>query len=202
MSRLNEQLTQKLPLAIALGAAVVYFGFVMFSEIGALAQVDNAGSADSTHKPSVADSNESAEQRMVDITRVADMHIFGRYAPPADKSVEKPVEPEPVLDLSALPKTKINLKLSGIGYTSNDVRAYAIIVKPDGQHDHFVIGEEIIPNATVHLIERERVIIKHNGKLEVLELPDSNVGNPNLSNREQRVARRNDARNNNAQANR
>ena len=94
------------------------------------------------------------------------------------------------------------MKLSGIGYSANDARASAIIVTPDGQHDHFVIGEEIVANATVHLIERERVIIKHNGKLEVLELPEAGTGNPNLPNRNRRIARRNEPRTNKTQVTR
>ena len=203
MSPFNDQIKAYLPLVCAFSGALFYLGFVLYSELVAIEPGSGTNAAMVAAAPAAQYSSQKEKAPDVDINGLAKLHIFGRYAPPAAKVADEqqPV-PEPELDLSALPKTKINLKLSGIGYSANDSRASAIIVTPDGQHDHFVIGEEIITNASVHLIERDRVIIKHNGKLEVLELPDANTGNPNGPNRNRRIAKRNDNRSNQAQVTR
>ena len=202
MSPLNDQTKSNLAAACALGGALLYLIFVISESVLTGGQSPSNAPVVATVTGPTPDGH-SDKIPDTDISTLAKLHVFGRYTPPAiNVADEKPTVAEPELDLSALPKTKINLKLSGIGYSANDARASAIIVTPDGQHDHFVIGEEIVANATVHLIERERVIIKHNGKLEVLELPEAGAGNPNLPNRNRRIARRNEPRTNKTQVTR
>ncbi|MGR8947868.1 MAG: type II secretion system protein N [Gammaproteobacteria bacterium] len=184
-----QQLKQYLPACAAICLALVYLSTAVLESAtladSKLQQQTGTGPAGLENAPQPA-----AALVDVDFAALPGLHLFGRYSPKSEPELPK-IASEPELDLSALPKTKINLKLSGIGFTSNDNRAYAIIVTPNGQHDHFIIGEEIVPNATVHLIERERVIIKRGGELEVLELPSSNSNTLNLPERNPRIAKNN-----------
>ena len=180
---------QTLPALVALAVALIYLGVVIANNIERAHSL-TAPSTQTAAPSQMQLGNAANELNNVDINQLPAMHLFGQYSPAPEKEVVVE-QAQPEIDLSALPKTKINLKLSGIGYTNNNERAYAIIVTPNGQHDHFVIGEEIVPGASVHLIEKGRVIITREGNLEVLELPDTSGGNPNLRNRNTQIARTN-----------
>ena len=143
MSPLNNVVKTDLAAACAFGAALICLVFVIYNKF----VVVDENPAAFTAKVVTASTNRAGQHTKPlpapNFDSLAQLHLFGHYVPPAPTVVEEERAPaEPEVDLSALPKTQMNLKLSGIGYSASDSRASAIIVTPDGQHGHFVIGEE------------------------------------------------------------
>lgn len=108
--------------------------------------------------------------------QMPDWHLFGEFkqaladiAPAEEISETTNTEP----DLSNIPETRIPLKLSGIAFSQDQRKAFAMIVTPDGHQAEFQAGESIGTEASVHLIEERRVVIERGGKYEALSLPEN-----------------------------
>jgi len=69
-----------------------------------------------------------------------------------------------------LPKTKLNLKLHGIYYSSEPDNSFAIVSATDGKSDTYRVGDSLPGGAVVHQISAKQVILLRNGRQETLQL--------------------------------
>lgn len=117
-----------------------------------------------------------------DLYALPQRHLFGEVAIPkapelTPTEIAKPVEP----DFSDIPETRIPLKLSGIAFSPDKDRAFAMIITADGKQADYQAGEPIGNEASVHIIEERRVIIERDGTFESLSLPDAKNGAAKLA---------------------
>lgn len=108
-----------------------------------------------------------------ELNEITQRHLFGKVETPKavePVAVEEPKAVEP--DFSNLPETRIPLKLSGIAFSPDKRRAFAMIITADGKQADYQAGEPIGKDATVHLIEEKRVVIDRSGNFEALTLPE------------------------------
>ncbi len=85
--------------------------------------------------------------------------------------------PPPTESLEDLPPTSIDLKVSGIAFSLDARRAYAIVGPPNGQQRQYRVGDVLAEGVAVHAIRPLEVVISNQGKLESLALPlDSRSG--------------------------
>jgi general secretion pathway protein C len=83
-------------------------------------------------------------------------HLFGFY----------------LSDYDDLPETQLQLTLEGTAIDPSDKSAsLAIIGAPSQESKAYHIGQGIPDGATIHAIEKNRVIINDNGELERLSMP-------------------------------
>lgn len=80
--------------------------------------------------------------------------------------------------LQDLPPSSLGLQLSGIAYSLDVSRAYAIIGTPDGQQRQYKVGETIQDGVTVHAVQPLDVVISNRGQLESVALPLESAGQP------------------------
>jgi general secretion pathway protein C len=118
------------------------------------------------------------------------------------KNVKNPLFSKPAVDISTLlvsnlfgnshfdlqiatqnkknhPKTKLNLKLHGIYYSSNSHTSRAMITPSNGKGEAFSIGESLPSGALLHEIYPKKVILLRNGRYETLRL----VGTVSINNK-------------------
>ena len=100
----------------------------------------------------------------VDYRQIAGWHLFGEVG------IEKP-EPAPV-KVNA-PETRLNLTLMGIFYAEDGGRPLALI---EGAGDKLAYGlndelQGAARGVTIQAIEKDRVVLSRNGRLETLSLP-------------------------------
>ena len=113
------------------------------------------------------------EPKTADLREISQWHLFGKFEP-LKAPIVKPIEITKVEpDFSNLPETRIPLKLSGIAFSPDENRAFAMIITPDGRQADYQAGEAIGTEASVHLIEEKRVVIERDGKFEALSLPET-----------------------------
>ncbi|RXJ72657.1 type II secretion system protein GspC [Veronia nyctiphanis] len=94
---------------------------------------------------------------------ILEQNLFGRYSQQASKPVVKPVN-------TNAPKTKLNLKLVGVSSSSEEASGLAIIANR-GAQAVYGIGEAIQgTRATLRRVFPDRVIIRNNGRDELLFL--------------------------------
>ena len=95
---------------------------------------------------------------------IAQWNLFGKV------ELDKP-KPKPLQSVETAPPTKLNLKLRGLFASTNKENARAIIADAKQDEDSYAIGDDVPGGAKVHDILKTKVVLEHNGKLEVLELP-------------------------------
>lgn len=101
-------------------------------------------------------------------------HLFGKFE-------KKKLPPKPKLDVAAAPETRLNLKLRGV-FASNDKElARAIIADAKGKDESYAIGDEVPGGAILNDIFPDKVILEHNGKLEILKLPVESAPSRNIA---------------------
>lgn len=158
---------------------VVSFGVLLSTLFYAFSQ--NATMAKIVEQP--LSQVELTESELVDKERnypqLASWHVFGAYkepvvAPQETTTVE--VNSVAPVDLTSIPDTTVPLRLSGIVYSSDIRRAFAIIITPDGYHAEYRAGDSVENDIKIHLVEAERVVIDRGGKFEALNLPDPSSG--------------------------
>ena len=156
-------------LNILLIALIVYFSVKMFYKV-ATTNLDNAPS------------REVATRHVISPEDVA-VHPISYYRAIIDRNLfnsKKDVgqQPEP-LDIETLEPTDLKLKLLGT-VSGNTKKAYAVIEDTVKKHqDLYRIGDSI-QNATLKMILREKVILRVNGKDEVLGIEEAS-GSPKPS---------------------
>lgn len=111
--------------------------------------------------PSIEPSRKVAKPPMHQIN-IAKLHIFGQYQPKA-------------LDPNALPKATLGLKLIGT-FIARDPRVSAALIADQSGQQQLYRGHDLLPGgAKVYKIVTESVIISQNGRLMVLDLPESRL---------------------------
>lgn len=110
---------------------------------------------------SSASNNEVRVTDKADLSRLKGLNIFGIYG-------EEPVEqPEEIKDA---PETTLNLTLSGVVATDDNMTAAAII-ENKGKQETYGIGDTITgTRAVLSSVANDRVLIKQSGRLETLML--------------------------------
>ncbi len=89
-------------------------------------------------------------------------HLFG----------DATVVAQPVTQVTQAEVTKLNLKLRGVYSSEVNKNCYAIIEGADAKQNVYTISEKIKgTRATLHEVRQDAVVLAHNGKYELLELP-------------------------------
>jgi general secretion pathway protein C len=100
----------------------------------------------------------------VSLNEVINAHLFGVQPVAAKKVVEQP-------KVVNAPKTRLNLKLTGLVASSSEEYGFAMIEIKRGETSVVGVGKEIgKTGAKVHAIESDHILINHRGKIEKLQL--------------------------------
>ena len=84
------------------------------------------------------------------------MHLFGDYAS----------------DYDDLPETRLQLTLAGTEISTTDAKASLALITAPGQNTKlYHIGANVPGGASIHAIQKNRVILNDNGELERLTMP-------------------------------
>ncbi len=112
----------------------------------------------------------------INLSEMAGWALFGAVDAPSGVAL-----PEPTEALEDLPPASIDLKLSGIAYSLDTARAFAILGTPDGQQREYRVGEVLLEGVSVHAIRPLEVVISNQGKLESVALPLESASGGGLS---------------------
>ena len=119
-----------------------------------------------SESPSLEAANSPLAPAAINLSEMAGWALFGAVDAPSEMVV-----PEPSDALEDLPPASIDLKLSGIAYSLDTARAFAILATPDGQQREYRVGEVLLEGVSVHAIRPLEVVISNQGKLESVALP-------------------------------
>ena len=152
---------------ILLITAAVYFSVKAFYKLGSV-QLDQAHLSQADFKESSSSKIESLRP-LADYDSIIERNLFdtksGAKRPPEQVVVEN------------LQPTSLNLKLLGTVTGDND-KAFAVIRNSQQkQQQRYRIGDTI-QNATLKMILREKVILRVNGKDEILEIDKDQTKKP------------------------
>jgi len=93
---------------------------------------------------------------------IAGWHLFGRL----ENNQPAPVAPV------AIPVTRLNLRLVGIFFAERGrLQALALIAEGSGVERGYRVGDELPGGARLDQIQRDQVLVSHNGRQEALRLP-------------------------------
>jgi len=106
------------------------------------------------------------------LQKVSAYHLFGD----ARKQV---LTQQKIIDA---PETRLRLNLKGVFASSNAAQALAIISSSKGKDKTYHIGDKITGGALLHAVYTDRVILKRNGQLETLRLPQFKVDSKSFYN--------------------
>ena len=142
-------------------SAALYLSYVLFD----LAFSGN-GQSVSADLPPAAKIQASSAPAPADPMQIADWHLFG-LAEATDTASD-----------AAVTETALQMKLLGVFLLSQPAgRAYAIIQEEGGQQKKYRPGDELPGGASLHAVEKNRVVLLHNHRQEYLALkrnsPDS-----------------------------
>lgn len=103
-----------------------------------------------------------------DLARIiADVHLFGDASKVAIVQEQEPEPQEPIED------TKLNLQLAGVFAFTPQKNAIAIISVGSAEQSAYGVGDKISGDASLEEVYADYVIIRNNGKLEKLSLPEN-----------------------------
>lgn len=108
-----------------------------------------------------------------DYRRLSKLHLFGE--------VKKTPATDPLKqEIIKAPETSLNLKLIGVLFDRGNEDGYAIISESGKPQEIFHKGDKLPGNATLYVIEPNRVILTRNGRHETLTLikPDLHAKGP------------------------
>lgn len=147
---------------ILLITAAVYFSVEAFYKLGS-AQLDQAHLIEADFKASPSLDEESLRP-LADYDPVVERNLFNTKS-----GAERP--PEEVV-VENLQPTSLKLKLLGTVTGDND-KAFAVIQNSQQKQEQLYRIGETIQNATLKMILREKVILRVNGKDEILEIDEA-----------------------------
>ena len=104
---------------------------------------------------------------------IAKRHLFGKVSAVAPK--RKPVIQQPAV----MPKTKLNLTLSGVFAQEDERKGMAIIAERGRKEKNYVVGDSVPGGAFLEAVYDDRVVLKRGGRLETLALPKESVNDKN-----------------------
>jgi general secretion pathway protein C len=100
----------------------------------------------------------------ISLNEVINAHLFGVQPVAVKKVVEQP-------KVINAPKTRLNLKLTGLVASSSEEYGFAMIEIKRGETSVVGVGKEIgKTGARLHAIESDHILIDHRGKIEKLQL--------------------------------
>ncbi len=99
--------------------------------------------------------------------RIAAAHLFGNAA---DKPAPKVTEPEPTAPIE---ETRLNLQLAGVFAFTPAENAIAIISAGSAEQNAYGVGDKITGDTSLEAVYADHVILRNNGKLEKLALPEN-----------------------------
>jgi general secretion pathway protein C len=141
---------------------VVYLGYAVSQLIWLIVSPAPVATSPVTVS-SVAQSN--ADGVNTNVTALQSLQLFGQYQAQASKP--KPDISNEIIDA---PVTRLNLLLTGV-VASSETDSGAAIIANNGRQQTYGVGDEIEgTRAILHQVFSDRVIIKHQGKLETLML--------------------------------
>jgi len=86
-----------------------------------------------------------------------------------------------VVETQNLPKTQLNLTLTGVMVSSDETKAGALIQGPDKQTLNYKINDELPGGATLKQVLNDRVVVDRSGRLENLLFVESrSIGISNI----------------------
>ena len=92
-----------------------------------------------------------------------------------------------------LPESDGTLKLSGVVYSSAGDTSFAIVQPASGKDESYVTGDALPGGVELHKIDRARIVVRRNGRLEEVPLPqwgDKRSGPSSQNDAGQRVGSR------------
>lgn len=98
---------------------------------------------------------------IVILPNLGEWHLFGTF--------------QGSLDTGALPNTSLQLTLVGTFAATQQNQGRAVIILPDGTQHLFSVGDVITDGAILQQVLPDKVILKHNGTLEKLTLPQRKI---------------------------
>ncbi|MEO1244576.1 MAG: type II secretion system protein GspC [Pseudomonadota bacterium] len=109
-----------------------------------------------------------------DVQAIAAAHLFGEATEEPVDDADGPAGPVP----EELDETRQNLTLTGIVAATDPELSAAIIEDASKNEKAYQIGDTVVAGATLHAVERERVVLDENGVLTSLTLPDEFADRP------------------------
>ena len=104
--------------------------------------------------PTIAAGTPFHQQRQVNIAQLTNFHIMGAYA----------------TNLKDLPLASLGVTLLGI-FSDNQGHSSALIALSGGTSNLYHVGDSLAGNVSIEKILPHSIIVKHNGRLERLEMP-------------------------------
>ena len=147
---------------VLLITAAVYFSVKAFYKIGSV-QLDQAPLSQANFKESSSSKVESLRP-LADYDPIIERNLFNTKS-----GAERP--PESVV-VENLQPTSLKLKLLGTVTGDND-KAFAVIRSSQQKQEQLYRIGDTIQNATLKMILREKVILRVNGKDEILEIDEA-----------------------------
>jgi len=133
-------------LAVILGYQVVNF---LFQSSSRPTQIMPTSSATQTNKT-------------VDISNIITARLFGTMPAVVETAV-------------ANPETKLNLKLRGIYYATDNTQSFAVIAEAENKHHLYRQGATLSGGTVLQEIRSKEVILNRNGRYETLKLTGSSA---------------------------
>ena len=121
----------------------------------------------------IADPLPAPAPSAVDYREMLGWHLFGVRA--SENAAKPDPAPAAAIDDANLPPASIDLKLSGIAYSVDQTRAYAILGGTDGVQKQYGVGKTIKDDIVIERIRPRSVVLKHAGRLEALTLPQEST---------------------------
>jgi general secretion pathway protein C len=108
--------------------------------------------------PSVAQTGKT-----VDISNIVTARLFGTMPAVVETAV------------AANPETKLNLKLRGIYYATDNIQSFAVIAEAESKHHLYRQGATLAGGVVLQEIRPKEVILNRNGRYETLKLTSSSA---------------------------
>lgn len=119
--------------------------------------------------------------------QIPNWHLFGRVQ---NKPTARPLAQTPLTPKEA-PDTKLRLTLKGVVASRNMMDAWAIIADRSGKDDSYGIDAALPGGAILKEIYADRIILQHNGRLETLRLPTTDIATSRNNKSQRRATSRN-----------
>ncbi len=121
-------------------------------------------------KANAKNSESNIKSKLIDVGKIQSLNLFGQYNETVIETTE--------VEMSNVPETKLNLRLSGL--VASDDKAIAVaVIENQGKQETYGIGDVIIgTRATLEQVLMDRVFIKQSGRLETLMLDGFDYSQP------------------------
>lgn len=102
---------------------------------------------------------------------IADWHLFGEPGDEVSTAAMAVADSVDAVALENLPPSAVALRVTGTVTSSTGAGARAVIMDDAGRQSENAIGDQLPGNIELYAIERGRVVIRRNGALEAIALP-------------------------------